>query len=325
MRHQYTPIFSDVLASRIWAMPPAARSVWLWLKLRADPEGFVCATVAGVAIGANVTYEAARDALAELAETDADADPDDEHEGRIIMRVPRGWLVLAQQSERELAKRESANARQRRYAKRKAASETPANDAQPDADPPESDAPKPKPKPKPLPSEGESPLPPKLVELATGMATGTPVSVCVVAPPVLYAIPATWQPSESLRADAAIAGVVDFDERLASLRAGPIGGTRGVFEDQLDEYVRTFFGKWRTWAETDRARANVASKTRTPGAPVFLEPTGKHRAYAKKHGLDLGALCRELAPAVGELGARRALEMLGERMSTIVRQRGAVA
>jgi hypothetical protein len=123
----------------------------------------------------------------------------------------------------------------------------------------------------------------------------------IVPPSVVYAIPATWQPSQSLRGDATMAGVANLDERVASLRSGPIGGTRGVFEDALDDYVRTFFGKWRTWDETDRAKAAVAASkprgqsyrdrpedtlTTTQAASAF-RPSADHERFCNKHDLDL--------------------------------------
>lgn len=329
MRHQYTPIFADVLTSRIWAMAPSTRSVWLWLMLRADPEGFVCADAAGVAIGANVTLDAARDALAELSEADPEAEPGTELDGRIIVRVPRGWRLLGFELGRELAKLEGQKARNRRYMARyrAAANEASNDESTVDASGLQVDVPKPIPKPKPLPEDREIPPTPQPVVIEPEPPS-EPVPTIVVSSRVLMAIPATWQPSQSLRDDATMAGVTDFDERLASLRSGPIGGTRGVFEHWLEDYVRSFFGKWRTWGETDRAKAaNRANPDWKNGAwrggPVKLEPTGKHRAYAKKHGLDIDKLARELTEsgAVDDLGAKRALELLGSKMSLLVRER----
>ncbi len=329
MRQSYTPVFHSVLTSRVWALPPAARCVWLWLQLQADPEGYVCADLAGVAVGARVAPQEAREALEVLSLADADADPSDPHEGRLIERVTRGWRVLGFEESRDLAKREARNARTRRYmAKSRAAAKDAneqllraytqglaegANDVASVTPCEPIDTPtKTKPKTKTFPEDRESPLPPAAV------------GSTVVAPRTLQAIPDTWQPSESLRAEAAMAGVTNFDERLAGLRSGPIGGARGVFENQLEHYVRTFFGKWRAWAETDRAKATNAAKPRGGGrfdAVPLLEPTDKHRAFAKKHGLDLDAHVRELQSAVAELGAKRALEMLGERMSLTLRKR----
>ena len=126
-----------------------------------------------------------------------------------------------------------------------------------------------------------------------------------------------------------MAGVLRFDEQLTSLRLGPIGGTRGIFERDLESYIRSLFGKWRTWEETQRAKATaaaaVATKPRAQGyrAPTLtIEATPKHRAYAAKHSLPLDELVRELnaSGAVDDLGAKRALEMLGEKMGRLVRE-----
>jgi hypothetical protein len=344
MRQSYTPIFKKVLTSRVWALSDAHVRVWLWLQLQADPEGYVCADVTGVAVGARVSGQDARDALEVLGLPDADANPSDPHEGRLIERVPDGWLVLGVQGRRDLAKCEGQKARNRQYMQRQRVKA--ANDVEPvDLEyraylqgraegaaeaheestvhplPSTVDAPKPISKSKPI-EEERSPLPP----IAPQVEPEEPAPMSrVLAPRVLHVIAATWQPSESLRADAAIAGVTDFDERLASLRSGPIGGARGVFEDSLEDYIRASFGKWRTWGEADRAKATAAaSKPRAQGyrAPVIaIEPTARHREYAAKHGLPLDALVQELvdAGAADALGAKRALEMLGEKMGRMVR------
>jgi hypothetical protein len=61
-----------------------------------------------------------------------------------------------------------------------------------------------------------------------------------------------WDPPEELVAEAAMLGIPGdvFSARLSSLRNGPIGGARGVF-DRTD-YVRQLLPKWRTWSETER-------------------------------------------------------------------------
>jgi hypothetical protein len=137
----------------------------------------------------------------------------------------------------------------------------------------------------------------------------------LVAPRVVYAIPDSWLPSESLRSEATMAGVTDFDARLAVLRSGPIGGARGVFENAIDAYVRSSFGKWRAWAETDRAKAAAAASKpraqsyRRPGeeAPelVDFDPrylSTSHSDYCDRVGLGAAEpLAREWrAIAIGE-------------------------
>lgn len=313
MRHSYTPIFSDVLTSRVWALPHAHLRVWLWLQLMADPEGYVCADVAGVAIGARVDGKDAREALEVLALPDADADPDDPTEGRLIERVPRGWRIVDFEEKRELAKAEGRKARARRYMRSYRA--RPANEVDephtaalpedtgspgvPSVTPPR---PKPKPKTKPLPSEGKNPPTPTL--LVVDPEEDPTAGVRVVVPGgsrVLFAIPGDWKPSDALRADAAMAGIARFEERLASLRGGPIGGTRGVFEHALEDYIRAFFGRWRTWEETDRSKSGprtVVIEAPKPdravkGMPPWVRK--EHAEFASKAGLPLKALAKRFA------------------------------
>jgi hypothetical protein len=304
MRHQYTPIFRDVLTSRVWALSHATVRVWLWLKVSADPEGFVCTSLAGVAVGARVTLDEARVAVEELEAMDLDAHEDDPHEGRVILRVPRGWQVLGVEAERELAKHESYKARQRKYMvsyraaqKATADSPAPANDAPVTANEPVVDSPKPTPKPKPSPQEGRSPLPPvgdiSRYEGDAYSAVFVDPGSYEVAPAVIRRIPHGVQLAPEQREEARLAGVERVDEHFARLKTGPIGGSRGVFAADLSGYIRGMFGKWRTWEETDRAKAKAAAErpagVRSFQAPAW-EPNGRHRAYAQKRGLDIGAL-----------------------------------
>jgi hypothetical protein len=326
VRHQYTPIFRDLLTSSLWASAtPATRCVWMTLLLLADPEGYVPAAVPGLALAANVTVDQARLAIAELESPDPDSRTE-VHEGRRIQKVDHGWRILNFVEWRARAVAEAEKARKRAWAK---AHRRPANDNDVDADPlhvadsSESsetlDAPKPKPKPKPSSSEGGSPLPP--AGLTGGMST---------LPLVLHEIPADWEPSGELRAEATAAGVTpeDFNRRLADLRTGTIGGQRGVLSHKLDDYLRSQFGKWRVWGETDRAKAARAAQA-PPGrafssggrpSPI-LEPSAKHTAFATKHGLDVHAVIRQLVEegAVDAVGLSRARELIGERLSLAAR------
>jgi hypothetical protein len=293
MRQNYTPIFASVLASRLWALPPATRAVWLWFQLRCDPEGYLCTDLAGVAIGANVTGAEAREALDVLTLPDADADPCDPNEGRLLDKVPRGWRVVGFEDSRDMAKREARNARSRRWMAKTRADAKVANDNMPtpkavvvDVDAsvdPTKPKTKTKTKTKTIPSEDGGEIPP------------TPQGRSVA----LDKFPESWQPSAALRAEATIAGIADLDARILSLRTGPIGGIRGVLPDQLDNYVRSFFGTWRTWDETTRAKAAAAAKPRAGGRPMpgddltttdaatVFRPTPDHRAFCRKHSLDL--------------------------------------
>ena len=294
MRQQYTCIFKRTLSSRVWVLPTAHRCVWLWLKLAADPEGFVCADVAGVAYGAHVTGAEAREALEVLALPDADADPEDPHEGRIIERVKGGWRVLGCEEDRDLAKLESKRARTRQYMRNNRARV--ANDVTPPShsDPvtvtvtPPIPTPKPTPKPNAVVEDNnsKSPLPP------VGVAA-------VVISARIDKIPEDWTLSDELRAEAAMAGVVDVDARVAALRLGPIGGTRGIFPDKLDSYISGCIKNWKVWGETERAKARAAAAAPPSSRSRFVtpapEPKAKHLRVAKRFGIDLGPIIAQLA------------------------------
>ena len=123
--------------------------------------------------------------------------------------------------------------------------------------------------------------------------------------------------AKALRAEAVMAGVTDLDARIETLRAGPIGGSRGIFPDKLDDYIRSSFGKWKTWAETDRAKARAAAaappSSRRQFIPPTPEPKEKHKRMAARWGIDLSAAVeRVLATKVHENGGEqsfiRALE-----------------
>lgn len=307
MRQHYTPVFKKILATRLWATPPSTRCVWMWLSLAADPEGFVPADVAGLTLGANVTPSEAREALAFLEAPDPEADPEDATEGRLVRRVHGGWEVLGHEGNRELAKVEGQKARNRDYMRRmRAQVKARANDVAPPSHPQNAkvDAPKPIPKPKTiLPSEGEgSPLPPSPL-VARFVDPGS----YVVAPPVIHRIPADWEPGPELREEARLAGVKNLDEHYNRLKSGPIGGSRGVFASDLADYVRSMFGKWRTWEETDRAKAanrpeaypgrqpepELPKLPHVPGYPKWVLES--HKVAADLHGLNLKSEAKAFA------------------------------
>ncbi len=309
MRQQYTPIFAKVLASRLWALSPATRCVWLWLELRCDPEGYMCTDVAGVAIGAHVTGSEAREALEVLSLEDADADPQDPHQGRLIERVPGGWRVLGFEEARELAKAEGRRARARRYmATSRAAAKDMATKAANDIDAALLDAahaigfadgvdavtpgvpsmtpPKPKPKPKPFSPEDrrESPEPPPAASLHEAQGART-----------VWRDLSGWTMTPGLRGEAVMAGVPaeDIDGYLVRLANGPIGGTRGVFD--RDGYVRSMFGKWRLWSETERAKRPQGTKApaEVKGMPPWVRQS--HRDQLQQLGLELKTEAKRFA------------------------------
>jgi hypothetical protein len=336
MRHQYTPIFRDLLDSSLWATAtPAARCVWITFLLDADPEGCIPTSVPGLARRANVTVDEARAAIAMLEAPDPDSRTPD-FEGRRVAKIAGGWQVLNFVAKRELAKHEAEKARKRKWATANGkrppandnddASSTSALASNLDASSETLDAPKPKPKPKPKPSpsEGRSPLPPVRSDFIDGSFSTTDVVEAMGTLPVFNAptLPAVirklseWVPKpgelEALRAAATMAGVKDFDRWFAQLGSGPIGGARGVLPDMVGDYLHGQFSRWRKWEETDafndaNSRAAPPSRgfrgeplppqgpqrERVPGAPAWVYV--EHLAFAKQHGMKLGAAAKAFA------------------------------
>lgn len=323
MRHQYTPVFREFTTSSVWAQDSDTRIVWLWMLLTADPEGYVPAAIPGIALAANVSLEAAQKAVAVLEAPDPFS-RSKEHEGRRIEPVPGGWRILNFLPYRELAKAEAAKARKRAWQKAHRAEQLilPHVEMDPpvpnvyerlqlDSDrphldecgrtvapnPENVDAPKPKPKSSSPKKEKSTPLPPVVEDSI---------------PVVLHRIPDDWQLGEELLAEAKTLGIERPLEWFEKLRRGPIGGTRGVFTQDLAAYVRGQFPKWRTWEETDRAKAlsSAASGTRSsfagadggqeppkakrlPGLPGWVNEA--HAKFAKEHTLNLRAEAKSFA------------------------------
>lgn len=329
MRHQYTPIFRDLLDSSLWASAtPATRCVWITFLLDADPEGYIPMSVPGLARRANVTLQAARAAIEMLEAPDPDSRTPD-FEGRRIAKVPGGWRVLNFVAKRELAKHEAEKARKRKWAN--ANGKRPANDNDGSAkvltecaespnviterspsshhgdsasvsmrlalDAPSEtlDAPKPKPLPKPKPEDEEE----------------------IVRHHILKEVPEGYQPSEALRMAAKLAGVKDLDHWIGKLRMKPIGGQSGILAHKLDEWLIGLVPEWRKWEETNafkdansRAAAASGRSFQSPGAPVGGPARERvqgapdwvyreHDAFARSKGLDLNRAAKAYAKQSG--------------------------
>lgn len=105
-----------------------------------------------------------------------------------------------------------------------------------------------------------------------------------------------WVMPASFPDEARIAGVIDFAARLAKLRLGPIGGKRGVFESKRDDYVRQQFADWRTWGETERAKADALARALPRAGPM-----GRN----SERGDVLAMMAEELAQQRAEEAERR--------------------
>lgn len=327
----FTKVYKSMLTSSIWTTPHPRlhmiRCVWMTLMLMADRHGFVHSSVPGLAAQAVVTLEEAQEAL-EMFRSPDPYSRSKENEGRKLLDVDGGWFLLNYATHREVTREELNKASKRRWYHRQKLTKTrtdvltryPTRDleSQPslfsDQDPDRSLA------------EQEQ----------KGAETPTREPSEAQSQPAVFRNLDAWVTPDEVYDTALLAGLsrAAVDERIAELRNGPIGGVRGVFD--RTKYVLRQVPKWRVWAET-ASHGAVHKPGSTGGAsgglgrgPRFgpvLEPTGRHRAFAEKHGIDLAAMVRELTEqgAVESLGVGRALELLGQRLSKAKAERKGAA
>lgn len=89
----YTKLFSSITDSTVWREPDRTRLVWITMLAMADADGYVAASVPGLADRARVPMEDCLKAL------EAFRAPDEwsrtkEYEGRRVMDVDGGWQLL---------------------------------------------------------------------------------------------------------------------------------------------------------------------------------------------------------------------------------------
>ena len=89
----WTKLEKTILQSSIWDEPNHVRIVWITLLALQDKDGYVGASVPGIAHEARVSKDEAQHAIETLESPDPwSRDPD--NEGRRIEKVDRGWLIL---------------------------------------------------------------------------------------------------------------------------------------------------------------------------------------------------------------------------------------
>lgn len=304
-----------MLTSSVWTTPHPqlhmVRCVWVTLMLLADRHGYVHASVPGLAAAALVTVEEAETAL-ELFRSPDRYSRTQEHEGRRLIDVEGGWLLLNYEKHRDTAHQEIRKASKRDwYHRNKSRPPGITSDAGPSGLVPSSPV-----------QLDRQPSVFSVSDLRSDQSLAEPdqgVSAEPAPPPpsettrsgLLTELPDEWTPSAELRAAAEMAGVRHLDKHIASLREGPIGGRRGVLAHKLDSYIERQFPRWRTWEESEVRAKALSGSGFAPGStsgargypgrgqplgPV-LEPKSKHVRFAKHYGIDLDALVREVMEA----------------------------
>jgi hypothetical protein len=84
---------AEILSSSVWSEAAHVRLVWLTLLILCDTEGYVGASVPGIATAAGVTLANAEEAIARLMEPDPYSRTKTD-EGRRLVVEPRGFRIL---------------------------------------------------------------------------------------------------------------------------------------------------------------------------------------------------------------------------------------
>lgn len=120
-RKPFVVLDAEILSSSVWSEAAPVRLVWITLLILCDTEGYVGASVPGIASAAGVTLQDAEDALRRLQEPDPYSRTKT-NEGRRLAVTERGWQVLnfIEHLDRLSSERTKARDRMRRHRERKA-------------------------------------------------------------------------------------------------------------------------------------------------------------------------------------------------------------
>jgi hypothetical protein len=117
----YVKLDQRILSSSVWEMSAEARICWVTLLLVTDKNGRVQESVASLARRANISRDAAAEAIAAFCAPDPDSS-DPSSAGRRLLPIEGGWKIVTYETWRERLKsdtsRELGAARQARYAQK---------------------------------------------------------------------------------------------------------------------------------------------------------------------------------------------------------------
>jgi len=311
----FTKLFASITDSSIWSAPDHIVKIWITMLAMADECGIVDCTIPGLAARARKTIAEIEEALAYLSSPDPYSRTKDYAGRRIAAGPGGGWLLLNHEKYRQIIDVETSRQAKREWARR--ARESLANDVG-----------------EPSPTidvslylRSGSDLDPE------GSAEGNhpPASAGVFDAPTIAVnpkrgnvAPEDFTPTETHRV------------RCQELKLDVDALTR---EFKLFEFNRAYsdwnrrFSRWiedaRLRAEADRGKALSSVATGSPrrfqnsvapeGGP---EADDKLRAFAGRHGIDLGAVVQDLVKR-NYTRANYPQRELDERLAKVVRQKAA--
>lgn len=93
MGETFSKLFSSITDSSVWSESHETVRVWITMLAMADQHGYVAAAIPGLAARARVDLHECEEALAKFLAPDPYS-RSEEHEGRRIEKVDRGWVLL---------------------------------------------------------------------------------------------------------------------------------------------------------------------------------------------------------------------------------------
>ena len=93
MNSGFTKLYATILTSSVWSLDNATRILWITMLALSDANGFVAASLVGLAHLAHLTLPETKAALEKLEGKDEFSRTPD-HEGRRIKPIDGGWLIL---------------------------------------------------------------------------------------------------------------------------------------------------------------------------------------------------------------------------------------
>lgn len=303
----HVKLFATITDSSIWDQPDHVCKIWITLLAMADWHGCVYASLPGLANRARKSIAEVEEALEVFRAPDRYS-RSAEYDGRRLMDIDGGWMLLNYTKHREARNAEALRESKRiskareREAKRVEAGRSLSPDVEQGRTTTATSRIKDSvvsdldlgsdPDPEGVQGEVDAMFAPELDDAfdAAVVWDGGPVhpeDEPQEAPSSRYdafdapvqqakvaALPDDWKPSEALYAAAEMAGVprAYFDERIADLRLGPIGGTRGVWANKIDDFIIKLIPKWRTWFEEHQAKQGPKSapEAKLPGLPKWV-------------------------------------------------------
>ena len=119
-RKPFVVIDAEILSSSVWSEASHVRLVWLTLLILCDTDGYVGASIPGIARAAGVSLDETRDAMERLQMPDPDSRTKTD-EGRRVRLAERGFQILnfREHLDRLSAERAKSRDRVRKHRERK--------------------------------------------------------------------------------------------------------------------------------------------------------------------------------------------------------------